>query len=41
VSHFTYHLGQVDYHRRLVTRDRRGVDALRVAELSSARPVPD
>ena len=41
VSHFTYHLGQVDYHRRLVTRDRRGVDALRVVELSSARPVPD
>ena len=41
VSHFTYHLGQVDYHRRLVTRDRRGVDALRVAELPSARPVPD
>jgi uncharacterized damage-inducible protein DinB len=41
VSHFTYHLGQVDYHRRLVTRDRRGVDALRVTELPSARPVPD
>jgi uncharacterized damage-inducible protein DinB len=41
VSHFTYHLGQVDYHRRLVTRDRRGVDAIRVAELPSARPVPD
>ena len=41
VSHFTYHLGQVDYHRRIITRDQRGVDALRVTELSSARPVPD
>jgi uncharacterized damage-inducible protein DinB len=41
VSHFTYHLGQVDYHRRLVTRDQRGVEALRPTELSSARPVPD
>jgi hypothetical protein len=41
VSHFAYHLGQVDYHRRLVTRDSRGVEALRVTELASARPVPD
>lgn len=41
VSHFAYHLGQVDYHRRLVTRDSRGVDAIRAAELSTARPVAD
>jgi uncharacterized damage-inducible protein DinB len=41
VSHFDYHLGQVDYHRRLVTRDSRGVDAIRPGELSSARPVAD
>jgi uncharacterized damage-inducible protein DinB len=41
VSHFDYHLGQVDYHRRLVTRDSRGVDAVRTAELSTARPVAD
>ncbi len=41
VSHLAYHLGQVDYHRRLLTRDPRGVDALRVTELFSARPVPD
>jgi uncharacterized damage-inducible protein DinB len=41
VSHFDYHLGQVDYHRRLVTRDSRGVDAIRTGELSSARPVVD
>ena len=41
VSHFDYHLGQVDYHRRVVTRDSRGVDAIRTGELSSARPVAD
>ena len=41
VSHFAYHLGQVDYHRRLVTRNARGVDAIRTGELSSARPVVD
>jgi uncharacterized damage-inducible protein DinB len=41
VSHFGYHLGQVDYHRRLVTRDSRGVDAVRAAELATARPVVD
>jgi uncharacterized damage-inducible protein DinB len=41
VSHFDYHLGQVDYHRRLVTRDPRGVGAVRTGELSSARPVAD
>jgi hypothetical protein len=41
VSHFGYHLGQVDYHRRLVTRDSRGVDAVRAAELATARPVAD
>jgi uncharacterized damage-inducible protein DinB len=41
VSHFGYHLGQVDYHRRLVTRDPRGVDAIRTGELATARPVVD
>jgi uncharacterized damage-inducible protein DinB len=41
VSHFAYHLGQVDYHRRLVTRTNRGIEAVRPAELASARPVPD
>lgn len=41
VSHFDYHLGQVDYHRRMVTRDSGGVDAVRTAELSTARPVAD
>jgi uncharacterized damage-inducible protein DinB len=41
VDHFGYHLGQVDYHRRLVTRDSRGVDAIRTSELATARPVAD
>ena len=39
VSHFTYHLGQLDYHRRLVSGDDRGIDAVRAAELGTARPV--
>lgn len=41
VSHFAYHLGQVDYHRRMVTGETRGVDAVRAAELGTARPVAD
>jgi uncharacterized damage-inducible protein DinB len=41
ISHFTYHLGQIDYHRRIITGDGRGVDAVRAAELSTARPVAD
>lgn len=41
VSHFAYHLGQLDYHRRLVTRNSRGVDAIRTGELATARPVAD
>jgi uncharacterized damage-inducible protein DinB len=31
--HLTYHLGQLDYHRRLVTGDRTGVNAVAVREL--------
>ena len=41
VSHFAFHLGQLDYHRRVVTGQTRGVDAVRAAELSTARPAPD
>lgn len=41
LTHFAYHLGQIDYHRRLVTGEARGVDAVRVAELASARPIAD
>jgi uncharacterized damage-inducible protein DinB len=36
-AHLGYHLGQVDYHRRLVTGDARGVGALPFAELPSLR----
>jgi uncharacterized damage-inducible protein DinB len=37
-THFTYHLGQIDTHRRLVTGQTMGVGAVRPAELASARP---
>ena len=36
-THFAYHLGQLDYHRRMVTGQDKGVDAMRPTELSSAR----
>jgi hypothetical protein len=36
--HFAYHLGQLDYHRRVVTGVNSSVGAVRPAELSSARP---
>lgn len=35
--HLAYHLGQVSYHRRLVTGDVQGVGALSAAELVAAR----
>ena len=37
-THLAYHLGQVSYHRRLVTGNAEGVGALSPAELSTARP---
>ena len=39
--HLAYHLGQVSYHRRVVTGDVRGVGALSAAELVAARSVLD
>jgi hypothetical protein len=36
--HFAYHLGQLDYHRRVVTGVNTSVEAVRPADLSSARP---
>ena len=39
VAHFGYHLGQIDYHRRVVTGDARGIRAIAVAELGSAERV--
>jgi uncharacterized damage-inducible protein DinB len=32
-THLAYHLGQMDYHRRAVTGDATGVDAVSVREL--------
>ena len=32
-THLSYHLGQLDSHRRAATRDARGVDAVSVREL--------
>jgi len=40
-THFAFHLGQLDYHRRFVTGDGAGVGAVRPAELGSARPAVD
>ena len=36
-THFAYHLGQIDYHRLIVTGAALAVDAMRPSELSSAR----
>ena len=36
-THFAYHLGQLDYHRRIVTGHDKGIDAMRPIELSSAQ----
>jgi hypothetical protein len=32
-SHLAYHLGQIDYHRRAVSGDSKGIDAVSVREL--------
>ena len=32
-THLAYHLGQIDYHRRAVTGDARGVDAIATREI--------
>ncbi|MBI4419239.1 MAG: DUF1572 family protein [Gemmatimonadetes bacterium] len=36
--HFAYHLGQIDYHRRMVTRQPGAVGAVAVAQLATAEP---
>ena len=38
-SHLAYHLGQVDYHRRIVTGNPATVGTVAPGKLSSARPV--
>jgi DinB family protein len=38
VAHLGYHLGQLDYHRRVVSGDPSTVGAMAIPELVSARP---
>ena len=40
-AHFAYHLGQLDYHRRVVTGMNTSLSAVRPADIHSARPVGD
>jgi len=40
-THFTYHLGQLDSHRRIVTGNAAGTGAIDPNELGSARPAAD
>ena len=35
-SHLAYHLGQIDYHRRITTGDGRAVGTVSIAELADA-----
>jgi hypothetical protein len=36
-THMAYHLGQLDYHRRVVTGNPAGVGAVRPSELRPSR----
>jgi uncharacterized damage-inducible protein DinB len=40
MAHFAYHLGQIDYHRRIVTGASAPVGAMAIPELATAKPVP-
>ncbi len=37
-THVTYHLGQIDYHRRLLSGNAGSIGAVSLAELRSAKP---
>jgi uncharacterized protein DUF664 len=39
-THFAFHLGQIDLHRRIVTGNAEGIGAVRPVEIASARPTP-
>lgn len=41
VAHLGYHLGQIDYHRRLVTGRGETVGTMAIPELRTARRLPD
>ncbi|HEX2191081.1 MAG TPA: DUF664 domain-containing protein [Longimicrobiaceae bacterium] len=38
LSHLAYHLGQLDYHRRMVTGESGRIDAVSLERLAAARP---
>lgn len=38
-THLAYHVGQADFHRRIVTGDAAGVTPVSPTELSTARPI--
>jgi hypothetical protein len=38
-THLAYHLGQLDYHRRVVTGDPRSIGAVAPAELPLRPPL--
>ena len=38
VTHLAYHLGQVDYHRRILTREGKTVKAMALTELEGKSP---
>jgi hypothetical protein len=38
-THLAYHVGQLDFHRRVVTGDATGVGAVSPLELPSAKPI--
>lgn len=38
-AHLAYHLGQIDYHRRMVTGEGTTVNTVAISEIASARPV--
>jgi hypothetical protein len=40
-THLAYHLGQIDYHRRMVTGVSSGVDAVSVKEFAAGVALPD
>ena len=37
-THLAYHLGQVDYHRRILTREGKTVKAMALTELEGKSP---
>ena len=39
LSHLAYHLGQIDYHRRILSGENHKVPAIRPADLPTAKPV--